>query len=103
MLSYTDIANANYQNYDHAAHVAHIRDRVRFLRMRQPASPRFMYANGEIIKRGHAIGFDVSTFVKSDSRAPAFDVRHWTGYKRACASPGGRFPSSNLATDRCKW
>jgi RNA exonuclease 1 len=49
MLSYTEQHSPpNY--YNHARHIG----RLRF----QTTSPRFMYANGAIVKRDYAIGFD---------------------------------------------
>ena len=67
LLSYADVAdlrrpnpNSNRNNRHNAPDINHIRGRVRHLRVRQAAVPRFMYANGEIVKRAHAVGIDVS-------------------------------------------
>ena len=63
LLSYADLQNPNQtvnrNNRLNAPDINHIRGRVRYLRARQAAVPRFMYANREIVKRAHAIGIDV--------------------------------------------
>ena len=67
LLSYADATDVRHPNphsnrndRNNSAHVHYVRGRVRYLRVRQAALPRFMYANGEIVKRNHAVGIDVS-------------------------------------------
>ncbi|KAF8626807.1 hypothetical protein AX17_006464 [Amanita inopinata Kibby_2008] len=47
LLSYADVTD-----------VRNGRGRARYVGMKQAAQPRFMYANGEIVKRHHAVGID---------------------------------------------
>ncbi|KAF8629302.1 hypothetical protein AX15_003519 [Amanita polypyramis BW_CC] len=58
LLSYSDVTNLRHDNRNVHHDVHHVRDRVRYIRMRQASVPRFMYANGEIIRRSHAVGID---------------------------------------------
>ena len=102
LLSYADVADLqNRHNRLNEPDINHIRGRVRYLRARQVAVPRFMYANREIVKRAHAIGIDVSPL--SFFRIRLFPNSQFrAGHPRPGATSGGRRTSADLAKDRRK-